>query len=210
MTTFYMVRHGDTAWNRGEWRYRGQADLPLDGVGLAQAAATADALADAGLSAVFASPLKRAYNTAELIAQKAGLTARPMPGLLDIGYGAWQGLTQSEAQAAYPALYARWTVAPHLVRFPDGESLDDVRSRITRALMDMAELFPDGRVGLVGHQVVNKVLLCVVLGLGNDAFWRITQDTCCINIFRYDAVAYRFSVDRVNDTHHLRQIFANG
>jgi len=205
MTTFYLVRHGDTAWNR-EWRYRGQVDLPLDAIGIAQARATADALAGAQLSAVFASPLKRAFNTAELIANRAGLTARPLPDLLDINYGAWQGLTRAEAQAATPELFARWASAPHLVRFPDGESLDDVRARAMRGLLGVAELYPNGRVCLVGHMIVNGVLLCAVLGLGNDAIWRITQDTCCINIFRYDAARYRFIIDRLNDTHHLQQV----
>jgi len=206
MTKYYLVRHGDTAWNRDQWRYRGCADIPLDDVGLAQARATAGVLADAGLTAVYASPLKRALNTAEIIAQGAGLTARPLPDLIDIHYGAWQGLTQDEARASYPELFVRWELAPHLVRFPDGESLDDVRGRIMKALLGVAMLHPQGTVCLVGHQVVNKVILCAVLGLGNDAFWRITQETCCINIFRYEPAHYRFTVDRLNDTHHLREV----
>jgi len=205
MTTFYLVRHGDTAWNR-DWRYRGQVDLPLDEVGLAQARAVAGALAPAGLQAIFASPLKRAFNTAELIAQAAGLTVRPLPDLLDINYGAWQGLSMAEAQTAYPDVYARWQEAPHLVHFPGGESLDDVRSRALRGLLAVAGQYPAKRVGIVGHQVVNRVLLCAALGLGNEAFWRINQDTCCINVFEYDTARYRFVVERINDTHHLRQI----
>jgi broad specificity phosphatase PhoE len=202
VTTFYLVRHGDTAWNR-DWRYRGQMDLPLDEVGQDQARATAVALAGAGLAAVFASPLRRAFNTAELIAQTAGVIVRPMPDLLDIHYGAWQGLSIPEAQAAYPTLFEQWERAPQLVRFPDGESLDDVRTRVTRGLLAAAELFPEGTVGLVGHQVVNRVALCVVLGLGNEAFWRISQDTCCINVFRYEPRSYTFVLDRLNDIHHL-------
>jgi broad specificity phosphatase PhoE len=209
MTIFYLVRHGDTAWNR-DWRYRGQADLPLDESGLAQARATAGALGAVGLEAVFASPLKRAFNTAELIAQAAGLTARPLPDLLDISYGAWQGMTYAEAQAAYPDLYARWQAAPHLVHFPAGESLDEVRSRSVHGLLAIADQYPRGRVAIVGHQVVNRVLLCAVLGLANDAFWRIEQDTCCINVFRYDTERYRFTVERINDAHHLSQIQTKG
>jgi len=209
MTTFYLVRHGDTAWNR-DWRYRGQADLPLDEIGLAQARATAGALETAGLAAVFASPLKRAFNTGELIAQAAGLTARPLPDLMDIHYGAWQGLTRPEVQATYPELYARFEQAPHLVHFPGGESLDAVRARVVRGIMGIAGQYPHGRVCLVGHQVVNRVLLCAVLGLGNEAFWRITQDTCCINVVQYDPATYRFAVDRLNDTHHLSHMPAQG
>lgn len=209
MTTFYLVRHGDTAWNR-DWRYRGRVDLPLDEIGLSQARATADALTNVGLQAVFSSPLKRAFNTAELIAQAAGLSARPLPDLIDIDYGAWQGKTLAEAEEAHPFLYSRWQTAPHLVQFPDGESLDQVRMRTIRAIIGCATLYPDGVVCLVAHQVVNKVLLGVVLGIGNEGFWRITQATCCINVFRYASQEHRFIIDVLNDTHHLRQMKVHG
>lgn len=209
MTTFYLVRHGNTAWNR-EIRFRGQIDVPLDELGLAQARATAKALADAGLVAVFASPLKRAFNTAELIAHEAGLTARPLPDLLDVNYGAWQGKTPAEVQETYPELFARYQIAPHLVHFPEGESLNIARDRYLRAVLNTAEMYPDRAVCLAAHQAVNKVLMAAVLGLGNEAFWRITQDTCCINVFRYDPATYRFTVDRLNDTHHLDHLSMQG
>jgi len=207
MTTFYLVRHGNTAWNR-ETRFRGQTDVPLDESGLAQARATARSLADVGLVAVFASPLKRAFNTAEMIAQEAGLTARPLPDLLDVNYGVWQGMTPREVEETYPELFARYQTAPHLVQFPEGESLDIARNRYLRAVLSTAEMYPDQSVCLAAHQAVNKVLLAAVLGLGNDAFWRITQDTCCINVFRYDPSTYQFTVDRLNDTHHLHHLKA--
>lgn len=202
MTTFYLVRHGNTVWNR-DIRFRGRMDLPLDELGMAQAKATAVALAGEGLVAVFASPLKRAFNTAELIAQAAGLTARPLPDLLDIDFGAWQGKAPAEVEALYPELYRRYLYAPHLAQFPDGESLEGARPRFMRAVLTAAEMFPDQRVCLVAHQAVNRVLLTGVLGLGVEAYWRVSQDTCCINVFHYDPATYQFTVERLNDTHHL-------
>ncbi|MGC8825851.1 MAG: histidine phosphatase family protein [Anaerolineae bacterium] len=205
MTTFYLVRHGNTVWNR-DIRFRGRTDLPLDETGLAQARATAQALANVGLAAVFASPLKRAFNTAELIAQAAGLVARPLPDLMDIDFGEWQGMSPAEVEKAYPELYRRYLEAPHLVHFPGGESLEGARARFVQGVLKVAEMFPEQKVCLVAHQAVNRVLLTAVLGLGTDAYWRINQDTCCINVFHYDPTAYRFTVERLNDTHHLAHL----
>ena len=207
MTTFYLVRHGNTIWNR-EIRFRGQTDLPLDETGLAQARATAKALAGVSFAAIFASPLRRAFNTAEMIAQEAGLTARPMPDLLDINFGAWQGKSPDEVRQEYPQLLACYESAPHLVHFPDGESLDIARNRYLRAVTSTAAMYPDKTVCLVAHQAVNRVLLAAVLGIGNEGYWRVSQGTCCINVFEYDLATHQFVVERLNDTHHLHHIRA--
>ena len=209
MTTFYLVRHGNTAWNR-EIRFRGQTDVPLDETGLAQARATGQALATVGLAAVFSSPLKRAFNTAEIIAREAGLTARPLPDLLDINFGDWQGKSPQEVRQAYPELLALYETAPHLVHFPNGESLDTARARYIRAVVSVAGMYPTGAVCLVAHQAVNRVLMAAVLGIGNEGYWRISQDTCCVNLFQYDPRSHQFVVDRLNDTHHLRHLEASG
>jgi len=202
VTTFYLVRHGNTIWNR-ELRFRGQTDLPLDETGLAQARATGKALAGVKFAAIFASPLKRAFNTAEMIAREAGLTARPLPDLMDVNFGAWQGKTPAEVREDYPVLAARYERAPHLAHFPGGESLDIARDRYLRAVMGAAEKYPDKTVCLVAHQAVNRVLLAAVLGLGNEGYWRVDQGTCCINVFRYNPATFQFVVERLNDTHHL-------
>lgn len=93
MTRIILVRHGQTKWNVVE-RFRGRSDIPLDETGLAQAEAL-------GLrvprnfkpDAIYTSPLTRARQTAEAIAKRCGIPCRDHPGLVDIDYGQWQGLT---------------------------------------------------------------------------------------------------------------------
>ena len=183
MTRIVLVRHGQTAWNR-EARFRGRADLELDRVGLAQAEATARYVAVRWpVVAVYASPLRRAAQTAEAIARAQGLDAEPSGALLDIDYGDWQGLSFDEAQGSYPDLSRAWLEAPHTVHFPSGESLGDVRSRVLAGLDEVAARFEGQAVAMVSHTVVNRVLLCAVLGLGNEHFWRLGQDTCAVNVF---------------------------
>ena len=203
MTRIVLVRHGQTAWNR-EVRFRGQADVELDEFGLQQAQATGRYLVTRWpVVAVYASPLRRATQTAEAIARAHGLTAHPLEGLLDINFGEWQGLSPDEVAQRYPALYRAWWEAPHTVHFPGGERLDDVRNRIVAALSDVVARHPEQAVALVSHTVANRVLLCAVLGWGNDRFWRLRQETCAVNVFDAEDDG-TFTIVLLNDTCHLQ------
>lgn len=206
MTRIILVRHGQTAWNVGSGageRFRGRIDLPLDDAGLAQAGALAQRLADYPIVAIYSSPLKRAVETALPTAQQLGLTVQPLPGIIDINYGDWQGLSHDEVAQAHPDLYPRWLEKPHRIRFPNGESLRQVRLRSMAALKEVAARHEGQVILLVAHQVVNKVLVCAMLGLGNSHFWRIRQDNACINVFDYQNGI--FTAALINDTCHLHQ-----
>lgn len=205
MTRIILVRHGQTEWNiesgAGE-RFRGRVDLPLDDTGLAQAHALAERLANRLIVAVYSSPLKRAVETARPIAQQLSLPVQPLPAVIDINYGDWQGLSSAEVAKVYPDLYRRWLEKPHLVKFPNGESLRQVRLRGMATLKEVTARHEGRIVLLVAHQVVNKVLVCAMLGLDNSHFWRIRQDNGCINVFEHqDGI---FAAVLVNDTCHLR------
>jgi broad specificity phosphatase PhoE len=205
MTRIVLVRHGQTAWNR-EVRFRGRADIPLDRFGLKQAEATGHYVAVRWpVAAVYASRMGRAMQTAEAIARAHGLRAQSLAGLLDIDFGAWQGLSPDEVARRYPDLYQAWLEAPHTVHFPGGEGLDDVRSRVLAALDQVVAGHQGQTVALVSHTVVNRVLLCAVLELGNEHFWRLQQDTCAVNVFDVaeDATC---TVVVLNDTSHLQDL----
>jgi len=205
MTRIVLIRHGQTAWNR-EVRFRGRADVELDETGLRQAEATGRYLAARWpVTAVYASPMCRAMQTAEAIARIQGLTARPLEGLLDIDFGEWQGLSPNEVAQRYPNLYRAWLEAPHTVHFPGGESLDVVRKRVVAALDEVIARHPEQSVALVSHTVVNRVLLCAVLGLGNEHFWRLRQETCAVNVFDAEDDG-TFTIALLNDTCHLHAL----
>jgi len=126
MARIVLVRHGQIEWNRVE-RFRGRADVPLNDVGLAQAEATGRRVA-AGwrVSAIYASPLSRAVRTAEAIAAHFGLPVHVHPGLADIDYGRWQGLTPEEARARWPEEVDAWYHAPERAQIPGGETLAEL------------------------------------------------------------------------------------
>ena len=203
MTRIVLVRHGQTEWNRVE-RFRGRADLPLNEVGLAQAEAAARRIAATWpASAVYSSPLKRAMETAKIIAEALDLAVQPLAGLMDIDYGEWQGLSPDEVAERYGDLYTRWLEEPHLVHIPGGESLGEVRERAMAALEEVIARHGGQTVVLVSHQVVNKVLLCAVLGLDNSHFWHIGQENGAINVFEYGDKGFMISL--LNDTCHLME-----
>lgn len=204
-TRIVLIRHGETAWNR-ETRFRGRADLPLDDFGVRQAEATGRYLvARWPVDAVYASPLQRAKQTGAAIAGAHGLAVQPFHGLLDIDFGEWQGHSPEEIEQRYPKLRRAWLEAPHSVRFPGGESLDDVRERVVAGLDEIVARHRKETVALVGHTVVNRVLLCAVLGLTNEHFFRLRQDTCAVNVFdREDDGS--FTIVLLNDTCHLQDL----
>jgi len=198
-----LVRHGRTAWNR-EVRFRGQMDVPLDEVGQDQARAVARAIQRRwpNAAALYASPLSRARQTAAPIGAALGLPVQIHAGLRDVDYGAWTGLTPDEAAAREPERYNLWVMAPGQVRFPDGETLGDVQARLQQVLDEMAAAHSGERVILVAHVVVNRVLLCTLLGLTLDAFWRLGQENGAINLAHYQAGDS--VVECLNDTAHLQ------
>lgn len=202
MTTILLTRHGQTEWNREE-RYRGQIDMALNATGERQAEALAERLAAFPITAIYTGPLLRALRTGEICAARLGLKAKPLPGLLDLNYGEWQGLTPAEAAARDPEMYQRWLAAPGTVHFPGGESVVILQQRAIGALEEVIARHAGETVVLVGHLGVNKALLCGMLGLDlNRHYWMLRQDTCCLNILRYHGPE-RCEIVTLNDTCHM-------
>jgi broad specificity phosphatase PhoE len=185
-TRILLVRHGQTAWNAaaGEERFRGRTDLPLDGFGQTQARALARRLQGEPISALYTSPLLRAQQTLFPLAERLGLKVQPHDGLLDIDYGRFQGLTDADAALVYPREHQLWRTTPSQVRFPDGENLSDVQTRLVDLLGELAARHPSQTVVLAGHQIVNKVLACTLLGLELDQLWHVQQDTAGLDVFQ--------------------------
>lgn len=203
MTQLIIIRHGQTEWNRVE-RFRGRVNLDLDEVGKKQAEATARRIAEWPVSMLYYSPLKRTETAAGIIASRLSLTSQPLPDIVDMNYGEWQGLTPEEAKAKDGSLYAQWLESPHLVKFPGGESLDELRQRAGKAIDEVIQRYAQGTVAMLTHKTVIQVLLLHLLKLDNSRFWQIWQDVSAINMFEVkDGLPY---ARLINDTCHLKNI----
>ena len=202
MTEIILARHGETEWNVAEV-FRGRIDIELNETGVRQAELLAEYLKGVNIDAVYSSPLRRALNTAEMIAGYHKLEVEITPGLIDCNFGQWQGLHLQEVKDRYKELYAQWIKNPHLIQMPDGETLSGVRERAL-AVVNGVVAKHKGTVVLVSHRVVNKVLICALLGLDNSHFWNIRQDTCSLTTFTHENE--QFILTRHNDTSYLRPV----
>jgi phosphoserine phosphatase len=202
MTTLIIVRHGHTALNNGD-RFRGRTDTPLDDQGLREAEITAKAIAKRWkLSAVYTSSVSRAHVTGEIIGKPFGLPAIDEPGILDMDYGEWTGLTFEEAREHDPAMYKICMETPRLFRPAKGESFEELRERSVAAVKEIAHKHPNQAVAIVTHNVVNRVILLGFLQTTTDLFWQMHQGTCAINVLEYDGKNY--NIEAINDTAHTR------
>ena len=203
MTSIYLVRHGQTAWNKEEI-FRGRADVPLDETGLRQAALAAEYFRGKEIEAIYSSPLSRAWQTAQKIADVTGVAVTALQGVNDMRFGTWEGQSLRTVQQHDGERYRQWQESPHLVKIPEGETLDEVRNRAMAALEEAIKLHPEKAIIFVTHRVVNKVLICGILGLDNSHFWQIGQDTTAINLIRYRNGRYVLSL--MNESCHLKSI----
>lgn len=203
MTSIYLVRHGQTAWNKEEI-FRGRTDIPLDETGLKQAELVGEYFKGMEVHGIYSSTLSRAWETAQKIAQFQNVKVQPLAGIIDMSFGNWEGRPHQEIRENDSKAYRQWVETPHLVRLPGGEGLDDVRVRAMAAMEEVIRNHPKETLVLVTHRVICKVLICAILGLDNSHFWQISQDTTAINLIQYRKEKYILLL--MNETCHLKPL----
>ena len=147
-TTILLARHGETDWNR-DGRFQGHADPPLNGTGRRQAAELGERLAGGGLTAVVSSDLRRALETAEIVAARVGLPVTRHKGLREIDVGEFEGLTRAEIDVRWPEATARFEQTGR--GWLQGETVEAMSERAVSALLEVAADNQGGRVLAVGH-----------------------------------------------------------
>ncbi len=187
MTHFVFVRHGQTDWNIDN-RFRGVMDVPLNDAGIVQVQRTGLRLQNVQIDAAYSSPLGRTRATAEIIASPHNLAVQMRPELLDLNYGDWTGKLPSEVDAAQ---YALWRTKPDEAQIPHGELLSVVRARAMALVWDLSAQHPNQTVLLVSHDLVGKILVCVVLDASINAIQRIQLDNASITRFDVENGVYR-------------------
>jgi broad specificity phosphatase PhoE len=139
VTTILLARHGETDWNR-EGRFQGWADPPLNDAGRAQARELADRLRDSPFDAVYSSDLRRAHETADIVAAPHDVPVVTDPGLREIDVGSWSGLTRGEIEERFPG-----------TDHHDGESREDHLARVLAAVERIARAHVGERILIVSH-----------------------------------------------------------
>lgn len=220
MGKLYLVRHGRTAWNKGEV-FRGTSEVPLDDVGRRQAALVGDALRrecaeSSGLPPVYCSPLARALETAQIVAQcfatdgsHGASDVRVDHRFTDIDVGFWTGFSLQEVEVRDPGLYDSWVKSPHIVRFPGGQTLGEVQDAAWSGVLSLVPLLDETDIILVSHRLTLKTIILRATGAGLQHFWHIRLDTASISVLETGGYGVPeqgvspFTLSRLNDVSHL-------
>jgi probable phosphoglycerate mutase len=169
-TTILLARHGETDWNRSGI-FQGHADPPLNDAGRAQARELAERLTEVDVDVVYASDLRRAFETAEIVAAAKGLPVVAEPGLREVDVGSWSGLTRAQIEKRFPAAVRH-----------DGETEAAHRERVVDTVTRIARAHPGESVLLVSHGGSLRALRRHALGsampvLRNCEYYRLAFET---------------------------------
>lgn len=164
-TTIYLIRHAEAYGNKHRV-FHGISDSSLTENGMEQVKRAANALMQYEIDTIYSSDLKRAYMTAAYYANKAGLGVNIHKGLREINGGEWEDLPWSVLPKRFPNEYYTWENEPHLHKMPKGESMSELKNRITSTLMQIVSENPGSHIAVFTHGTAIRVLLAEISGLG--------------------------------------------
>ena len=201
--TIYIVRHGQTAWNK-TLRWQGNQDVPLDETGISQTHKLAEELLLYRVNKVYSSPLKRAAMSAEILREKIDADIIYREGLREVHLGEWEGLTTKEIIEKHGKLYGEWIENPSAQIGFGVENISDLQQRAYREFcaINAAE---KGDFVIVAHGTWTRCLLCRLLNTPLISRMNFEVSNAGINIIACDGNrdTPHFTVTTLNDISHL-------
>ncbi len=208
-TTLLLLRHGATAANLAKpAKLQGRNHNPtLGAIGVRQATVTRDFLAIETIHACYASPLRRAMQTAAIIAEPHDLKPTPLEALTECDVGGWEGKSWAEIKEAEPEAYQAYMRNPAKNGYRAGENFGDVYERVSEAMNELFDKHPGECILVVAHHVVNRTYLAGTIGLPISQARRISLENCGISmVVREDN---KTTVKALNSTFHLRGVLVS-
>lgn len=204
-----LVRHGATDWNL-QHRCQGSSDRELSAVGVRQAEEIAALLSGENLTAVYASDLKRAQRTAEVIGQPHNLPVRIEESIRELDHGELEGLTFNQIKQNFGEFLTRWRSEPAELQVPGGERLIDVAERAWTGLQQIAERHgADDNIVVVSHNFPIVGIVCRITGTHLNNYRNFHLDPCGISRLHRNG-AGRWRLTHVNSQEYLPPADARG
>lgn len=203
MTKLYIIRHGETDWNR-EHRTQGCGnDLPLNQKGIEQAIKLAKRFESIPVDEIYSSDLKRALQTAQELSRTTSAGITTCETLREMNFGCWEGLTFNEISSRYNSIYEIWRDRPSEAVIPRAERLIDIQKRALPTIHEILLRHGGKNIVIVTHGITAKVLIASMLGIDISMYNRIRLDNTSISILdvydKYSVLAL------LNDTCHLNE-----
>jgi probable phosphoglycerate mutase len=201
ITRLFLVRHGATAATE-EDRFSGSSGAELSDQGRWQAARLGERLAQQNISAVYASPLSRALETARIVAGHCRLEPVVRDGLREIGHGHWEGMKREVVERQFASEYAAWEADPFTFAPEGGESGVAVLARALPVIREIVTAHPGGQSLVVSHKATLRLVLSSLLAFDPRGYRdRLDQSPACLNVVDFrDPVRARLML--FNDTSH--------
>lgn len=201
-TTLYIVRHGETD-NNYTHRFIGSTDHPLNERGMAQAACLRAPFAKLHLDAIYSSPRRRAYMTAEQIRGDRDMPIICDDGLAEIHCGQWEGLNRAEIEARWPGMIDLWQFRPDELHMPDGETFEQVQQRAVESIVNIVRHERGKCVAVACHMLTIQLIMAKLLNIPIREVWNMVriENTSISTVKVYDNGD--FDIVRWGDDSHL-------
>jgi broad specificity phosphatase PhoE len=190
MTVFHLLRHGEHVL-RGRVLAGRTPGVGLSARGRLEIAAIADRLAGEKIEALYASPLQRTRETAEILSARLDLPVEYRDDLIELDFGEWTGLTFDAVRA--DERWRLWSTCRSIATAPGGESMRAVQERAVRALFELRQTHYDGTVVIVSHGDVIRAALLFALGMPLDFYSRLEVGLASLNTIHIDNSGIRVS-----------------
>lgn len=203
-TTIYLVRHGETEYNKDD-RIQGQGvDAELNEWGEKQSQALARYFKDIEIDKIYSSSMQRAEQTAGIIADQKSMSVTSSAELVEMSYGTMEGNDKQDVLADIEKLHKNWDDGMVTLAPDQGESPVEVYRRANKEMMQLLEANKGRRLLFVLHGRLLRILLAVWLEMGLNRMSELTQDNASINLVKWDGD--RFEAEFLNNKEHLHSL----
>jgi alpha-ribazole phosphatase len=179
MTTFYLVRHGETTWNKNG-RFQGKTDIHLSPKGKEQAEKLASWFEDKEIDAIYSSSLSRAVETADPISKALHMPIHTSDELLELNFGKWEGKNFAEIESLWPGMMSQMMANPEKITPPGGESYQDCETRVVKFLREISKDRKEQSFVIVSHGAAIRTMICGLLSLPLKYIWKLSLDNTSI------------------------------
>jgi len=205
MTRLYLVRHGETEWNKVS-KIQGRTDTQLSSHGVEQAKKLAERLSEEDINVIYSSSLQRALKTARIIAEHKSCSIYESEAYHEIRLGPWEGMTMNEIQEKYGEHLVTYRDNPANFKLPGAETFEQLSERTYRAIQEIVARHSGSNILLVSHGTAIKAAIIRILGIDINNYNKFKIDNASISIIDfYGDTAERPVIYCLNDTGHLKE-----
>lgn len=181
MITLYLVRHGETIWNK-IGRYQGSTDVELNENGREQAKKAAQWFKNVHLDSIISSPLRRAVYTAEEIAKIQKCSVETDSGIRELSFGDWEGLTYTEIEERWPGMIEDMYHDASKLKLPHGETFEECQRRCMKSIKELIARGDNKSYAIVCHGAALRTIICGMLNIPLNLSWNFALSNASISV----------------------------